>query len=96
VAESKESVKVAAVGDVHRGLEPRSRLRDIFARAAEQADVLALCGDLTDSGLPDEAKALAQDLKAATEKIPVIGVLGNHDWEAGRHEEVRKILADAA
>jgi uncharacterized protein len=55
--------------------------------------VLVLAGDLTDLGKPKEAELLAQDLKACS--IPVIGVLGNHDYECGCPEEVTRILRDA-
>jgi Icc-related predicted phosphoesterase len=58
------------------------------------ADVLVLCGDFTDYGLPEEARILARELNTAV-KIPVIAVLGNHDFEAGRQHEIREILVDA-
>ena len=56
--------------------------------------VLLLCGDLTDFGLPDEARILAREL-APVLKLPVLAVLGNHDYHSGKVEEVRQILADA-
>ena len=66
---------------------------EIFARISKEADVLVLCGDLTDLGLPEEAKILARHLSACA--IPAIGVLGNHDFHSGRIEEVKKILSAA-
>ena len=51
-----------------------------------------LCGDLTDYGLAEEARILAKDL--APVKIPVVAVLGNHDFEAGEEREIAKILTD--
>jgi Icc-related predicted phosphoesterase len=60
----------------------------------EQADFLLLCGDLTDYGLPEEADILVSELAAAV-TIPVVAVLGNHDYESGQHVEVCKILAAA-
>ena len=56
--------------------------------------MLVLCGDFTDYGLPEEARVLARELTAAV-KIPVIAVLGNHDYEAGKQDEIREILLDA-
>src|SRR6266516_420036 len=61
--------------------------------AATKAEVLVLCGDLTDVGKPREAEVLADDLRACS--IPVVGVLGNHDYESGQAEEVEKILKAA-
>jgi Icc-related predicted phosphoesterase len=63
-------------------------------QVAEAADILLLCGDLTDYGLPEEAEILAKQLTAGL-RIPVIAVLGNHDFEAGKQDEIRRVLADA-
>ncbi len=67
--------------------------RDLFAEISGRADVLALCGDLTNLGKPAEAEILAGDLRSCT--IPVLGVLGNHDVESGAPEEVVGILQQA-
>jgi Icc-related predicted phosphoesterase len=90
----KKSVRLAAVADIHCGRTSQGRLQPLFARAAASADVLALCGDLTDYGLPEEAQVLVKELTAAT-GIPVVGILGNHDYESGKADEVRQIIADA-
>jgi len=66
----------------------------MFDAASEEADVLLFCGDLTDYGLVEEAKILAKDITAFL-RIPSIGVLGNHDFESGKADEVVKIIADA-
>jgi Icc-related predicted phosphoesterase len=60
----------------------------------ERADIVVLCGDLTDYGLPDEAQLLARHL-ATLVKLPIIAVLGNHDYESGKQAELRAILVDA-
>jgi hypothetical protein len=65
----------------------------LFARVADSADVLLLAGDLTDYGLPEEARVLAKEL--ATLRIPVVAVLGNHDCESGQSGDVRQVIADA-
>jgi Icc-related predicted phosphoesterase len=88
-----DAVRVAAVGDLHYGRTDGARLRTVLEAAAASADVLVLCGDLTDTGLPDEARRLAKEL--STVKIPIVGVLGNHDYESGVPAEVAAILADA-
>jgi Icc-related predicted phosphoesterase len=87
-------VRIAAVGDLHCAKTSAGAFQPLFARAAEQADVLLLCGDLTDYGLAEEAQVLAKELPAGP-KLPIIAVLGNHDYESGQQAEVRKILADA-
>lgn len=90
---SQETIRFAAVGDIHCKKESSGSLRNFFLQAAESADALLLCGDLTDYGLPEEAKILADDLSAA--RIPIVAVLGNHDYESGQQDQVRRILADA-
>jgi Icc-related predicted phosphoesterase len=90
----KESVRLAAVGDLHYGRESRGSLQPIIAAVARlEADILLLCGDLTDYGLPQEATELVRELVSGV-KIPIVGVLGNHDYEAGAVTEVRRILTD--
>ena len=91
---SGDVVRVAAVGDVHCGKASQGVLQPLFARMAERADVVVLCGDLTDYGLPEEARVLARELNGVL-KIPVVAVFGNHDYESGHAEEVGAILTDA-
>src|SRR4051812_18854948 len=88
------SLRVAAVGDLHCSKTHADRLRPVFSDISEQADILLLCGDLTDWGLPEEAHLLVKELAPAL-KIPVLAVLGNHDYESGKQDDVRKILTNA-
>ncbi|HZZ36764.1 MAG TPA: metallophosphoesterase [Caulobacteraceae bacterium] len=87
------SMRLAAIGDLHVGENADKPYRDLFARISQEADVLALCGDLTNFGKTAEAEILAEDMKACT--IPVVGVLGNHDYECGQPQEVARILHEA-
>lgn len=87
-------VRVAAIGDLHCTKAHNGKLQPLFAHVAEHADVLALCGDLTDYGLPDEAHVLAHELAVAS-SVPMVGVLGNHDYESGHEAEVTQILTEA-
>jgi Icc-related predicted phosphoesterase len=87
-------VRVAAVGDVHCGRASQGALQPLFTRMGEHADVVVLCGDLTDYGLPEEARVLAREMSGVL-KVPVLAVFGNHDYESGHAEEVGRILADA-
>jgi len=91
---AKEVVRIAAVGDLHHSrTAPAGSLQPVFSQVNEEADVLVLCGDLTDYGLPEEAKSLAREL--APLKIPCVAVLGNHDFHSDQSAEVAKILIDA-
>jgi Icc-related predicted phosphoesterase len=86
------TVRIAAVGDLHCPRVPVSVLQPVFSHVASRADVLLLCGDLTDHGSEDEARLLARELAAA--KVPIIAVLGNHDYESGKPEAVTAILRE--
>ena len=86
-------IRVAAVGDVHFAADVTGSLRPQLDRVHEHADVLLLAGDLTRVGLPEEAKALADELAGV--RIPTVAVLGNHDYHADCEEEVTNVLASA-
>ena len=87
-------IRIAAIGDIHVSKSSQGKFQSLFAQISSSADVLVLCGDFTDYGLPDEARVLARELTSSV-KIPVIAVLGNHDYESGKQDEVRGVLADA-
>jgi len=90
----KEHLRIAAIADLHVKKTGQASLQPLFTAVSEQADVLLLCGDLTDYGQVEEAKILAKDITAFL-RIPSIGVLGNHDFESGKADEVVKIIAGA-
>lgn len=54
--------------------------------------MLALCGDLTDTGLPDEASLLVKEFVPL--KLPIVAVLGNHDYESSKVAEIKHVLCD--
>src|SRR5947208_5776006 len=86
-------VRVGALADLHCTRTMQGKVQPLLARAAQAADVLLLCGDLTDYGLPEEAHILARELGAL--RVPALAVLGNHDFESDQVDEVREILAGA-
>ena len=86
-------VRVAAMSDVHVTQTSQRPLAPYGAQLAQRDDVLVLCGDLTDYGLPEEASVLVKAL--AVLRVPIIAVLGNHDYEADRPQELVQILTDA-
>jgi Icc-related predicted phosphoesterase len=90
----KNVVRVGAMADLHYAKFPETGMREMLAQAGRECDVLLLCGDLTDHGLPEEARGLAREIHSAV-GVPVIGVLGNHDFEGGKPEEIKAILADS-
>ncbi|AKT38606.1 metallophosphoesterase family protein [Chondromyces crocatus] len=86
--------RLAATSDLHcRGAEQVTRLRDLFRAVNDEAEGLVMCGDLTDRGLIDEAKALADALSGL--KVPCAAVLGNHDLDHGVGQEIMQILRSA-
>jgi Icc-related predicted phosphoesterase len=85
-----QTARLAATGDIHYTLSSRGALRRLLGQVRDQADVLLLCGDLTDHGLPEEAAILAEDLQALG--VPVVAVLGNHDFESGKADVVADTL----
>jgi Icc-related predicted phosphoesterase len=92
--QERTTLRIAAVADIHVKKTARGAFQDLFAKITDAADVLLLPGDLTDYGHVDEARVLAKEITASL-RIPAIGVLGNHDYETGHHNEIVKILTDA-
>ena len=91
----KDIVRVAAVGDLHHGkTSAPGSLHALFSQINDSADILALCGDLTDYGLAEEARAFVKEV-IPTVKIPIVAVLGNHDFESNQQQEIAQILKDA-
>lgn len=90
---AERAIRVAAVGDLHCTTHAQGTLAPLFAQAAEAADVLLLAGDLTDTGLPEEARALVREL--TPRRMPTVAVFGNHDLESSREEEIHAILSEA-
>jgi Icc-related predicted phosphoesterase len=81
-----QPLRVAAAGDIHAEESRRAELAEAFARVEGEADLVLLAGDLTTHGEPEQARVLADACRGLS--IPVVGVLGNHDWHANRRDEV--------
>ncbi len=86
-------IRIAAVGDVHFGADAAGTLRPHLDRIGEQADVLLLAGDMTRHGDPAEAAVLADEVRGIG--VPVLAVLGNHDYQSDRQAEIAAVLGDA-
>jgi len=83
-------IRIAAVGDVHLGEDARGRLRPALDNLADHADVLLLAGDLTRHGTVSEAEVVADEF--ADLPVPVVAVLGNHDYHSDQEEEITALL----
>jgi Icc-related predicted phosphoesterase len=86
-------VRIAAVGDVHFGVDSAGQLHRHLTDITDIADILLLAGDLTRHGDPNEAQVLADDLQRCG--VPVVAVLGNHDHHSDRHDEIMRVLNNA-
>lgn len=84
-------MRVAATADLHVDESSVGVCRALLSELSRRADVLLICGDLTERGLPAQAELLAEELRACA--IPVLAVLGNHDHESGQVEAVKAILS---
>ena len=85
-------IRIAAVGDVHVGEDSDERFEPWIDRVCAEADALLLAGDLTRSGAPSEAAKLAEEL--ARIEIPIVTVLGNHDYQSEKQDEIAGLLRD--
>jgi len=86
-------MKIAAIGDLHMREDEAGAHRDLFAEIGREAETLVLCGDLTDLGKPREAELLVESLRSCA--LPVVAVLGNHDYESGCAGEIAAIVRGA-
>ena len=85
-------IRIAAVGDLHYGAGSQDLLRPSLQHLPDRADLLLLAGDLTRCGGTEEVRVLAEDLRGLP--IPMVAVLGNHDYHANRETEVRRVLEE--
>ena len=90
----QETLRIAAIADIHVKKTSQSPMHELFAQISEAADVLLLCGDLTDYGTMEEAEILARDIRSSL-RVPAIGILGNHDYESDKQDEIVKLMTDA-
>src|SRR5207244_5752326 len=85
-------VRIAATADLHAGVDDREHVIEAFAKLEACADLVLLAGDLTQHGEVDEARVVAEACRELS--IPVVSVLGNHDWQSDRAAEVAKTLGE--
>jgi Icc-related predicted phosphoesterase len=90
----RDTLRIAAIADIHVKKSSAGNLQPLLSKVNESADILLLCGDLTDFGTIDEGKILAKEITSAL-RIPSLAVLGNHDYESGHEHDLIDILTDA-
>ena len=86
-------IRIAAAGDVHFGLDSAGSFRPQLEGLPERADVLLLTGDLTRHGEVEEAAVLAKELEEFP--LPLVTVLGNHDYHGDQEKEIQEVLEGA-
>jgi Icc-related predicted phosphoesterase len=89
---STKKTTFAAMADIHIGETSRGEFNELFEEISTKADALLLCGDLTQRGTMSEIEILANELLAC--KVPVVAVLGNHDFENNQQAEIMKYLSE--
>ncbi len=88
--EGSSNIRIAAIADIHVRENDKGKWAALFKEISANADVLLIGGDLTDTGDEGEAQILSEELRSCS--VPVVAVLGNHDFEKGRHKLIRQIL----
>jgi Icc-related predicted phosphoesterase len=83
-------VRIAAIGDLHCKVNFHGEIERLLEGVSDNADVLLLAGDLTDNGLIEEAEVLVEELSSI--ELPIMAVLGNHDHESGKSEEIKSVV----
>jgi uncharacterized protein len=87
------AIRIAATGDIHLGRESdEERWAASFAGLRDRVDLVLLAGDLTTHGEPEQAAMVAAAVRELD--VPIVAVLGNHDWHSGRHQEVAAVLEE--
>jgi len=86
-------IRIAAVGDVHVDKDVMGRYRPALEDLPDRADALLIAGDLTRHGTPEEARCFAAEFGGLA--VPVVVVLGNHDYQSDQPDEVTEVLTDA-
>lgn len=85
-------MKIAAIGDLHVSENSSGKFKSLFVEICSKADILLICGDLTNHGLISETRILIDELSVC--KIPVLVVLGNHDFQNKKQDEIKQILKE--
>lgn len=83
-------MRIAAIADLHFSPQGYDRIRDAMNRLRDEADLLVIAGDVTNLGKPEEMESMLASFMRI--RVPIVAVLGNHDYESGRQEELAKMM----
>lgn len=83
-------MRIAATADLHFSPQSYDGIREAMARVRDEADLLVIAGDLTNYGHPEEMHSLLNALVRI--RVPIVAVLGNHDYECGEQEELKRLM----
>ncbi len=83
-------MRIAATADLHFTPQSYDRIRDQMGHVRDEADLLVVAGDLTNYGKPAEMESLLNALVRL--RVPIVAVLGNHDFESGQQEELMRMM----
>lgn len=83
-------MRIAAIADLHFSPQSYDRIRDAMGRLRDEADLLILAGDLTNLGKPEEMESMLASFMRL--RVPIVAVLGNHDFESGKQEDLAKMM----
>ncbi len=84
-------MRIAATADLHFTPQRYSVLKEQLSRVRDEADLLILAGDLTNYGQTSEIEPLINALIRL--RVPIVAVLGNHDYESGQEAEINRMLS---
>jgi Icc-related predicted phosphoesterase len=83
-------MRIAATADLHFSPQNYDRIREQMNRVRDDADLLVIAGDLTNYGRTQEMESLLNALVRL--RVPIVAVLGNHDYESGQHEQLMQMM----
>ena len=86
-------MRIAATADLHFTSQRYPQFHEHLGRVHDEADVLIIAGDLTNYGQTVEMEGLLSQLVRV--RIPIVAVLGNHDYESGAQASLTKMMNDA-
>jgi Icc-related predicted phosphoesterase len=89
---SERTVRIAAVGDLHFDERSRGSMTELFDLVNRDSDILALVGDLTTHGRPEQLEVFLEEMRAI--EVPMVAVLGNHDHEAEQGDQLKEMLTE--
>ena len=86
-------MRIGATADLHFFSPRFGVIQEQLAQVRDQADILVVAGDFTNYGKPEEMEQILNSLVRL--RLPIVAVLGNHDYESGAQVELMRMMTDA-